>query len=75
MKNHYTTRCNFYAIDVKENKVDIEEIKVKLEDRNLVVVAERCNIGYVTLSTIANGKNKNPKYETVKRVSDYLETH
>ena len=55
--------------------MNIEEIKKTLEDRNLVVVAERCGIGYVTLSTIANGKNKNPKYETFKKISDYLEAN
>lgn len=51
----------------------IEEIAKALADRNLKMVAERTGVHYVTLSRIRNGHHKNPRYETVKALVDYLQ--
>lgn len=51
----------------------IEEIQEKLKDRNLTKVAESCDLTRPFISAIRSGKVKNPSYETVKKLSDYLE--
>jgi transcriptional regulator with XRE-family HTH domain len=51
----------------------IEEIREKLQDRNLTKVAASIGITRVYLSAIANGKQLNPSYDIVKKLSDYLE--
>ena len=48
-------------------------IKKMLEDRNLMAVMRRTGISYGTLHNIAKGKDANPSYEILKRLSDYLE--
>lgn len=50
----------------------INEIRDKLADRNLVIVADGANISYGTLYKISKGEG-NPSYNSVKKVSDYLE--
>jgi transcriptional regulator with XRE-family HTH domain len=51
----------------------LEEIKTALQDRNLRAVSENTGVYYQTLVEIANGKNTNPSYKTLKALSDYLE--
>ena len=51
----------------------IEQVVEKLQDRNLTKVAKSVGITRVYLSAIANGKQLNPSYEIVKKLSDYLE--
>jgi predicted transcriptional regulator len=53
--------------------LNLNQIVDKLHDRNLVTVSEKSGVRYATLFNIAKGKNKNPKYETVKKLSDYLQ--
>ena len=48
----------------------IEEIRVKLSDRNLAEVARRIGVTRAYLSAICNGKSAG--YETIKKLSDYL---
>ncbi len=50
----------------------LEEIKNQLQDANLKRVAERAGVHYNALYRLMNG-NTNPSYETVKKLSDYLE--
>lgn len=51
----------------------VEQMKEKLADRNLEVVAERTGLSRQTLSHIRTGKLTNPSYKTIKALSDYLE--
>lgn len=51
---------------------NLDEIKKKLLDKNLTVVAKKTGISAVTLRAIRNGKNKNPSYETIYKLETYL---
>ena len=51
----------------------LDEIIKKLQDRNLSKVAAECKLTRPFLSAIRNGHVKNPSYETIKKLSDYLE--
>lgn len=53
----------------------IENIRQKLQDRNLEAVAKATGISRQTLSSIKNGKAKMPSYQTIKTISDYLEAN
>lgn len=53
--------------------LSIEEIKKRLEDKNLSEVARRLGITPAYLSAIARGAKKNPSYQVMKKLSDYLE--
>ena len=52
----------------------LEEIRERLKDRNLKKVSEHLDMHYATLTRIANGGITNPTYETVEKISNYLET-
>ena len=49
----------------------LEEVRHALRDRRLIVVAHETNLSYPTIKAILDGR-QNPKYETVKLLSDYL---
>lgn len=51
----------------------LDEVRKKLQDRNLAEVARRTAIGYVNLHRIKTGKNENPSYQTMLTLSNYLE--
>lgn len=53
----------------------IEEIREALEDRNLSEVSRRMGGKYTGayLRQIMSGKAKNPSYECIKAISEYLE--
>lgn len=51
----------------------IEEIRKRLLDRRLAMVADSTGIHYATIHAIRNGKVTNPSYETVRLLSEYLE--
>ena len=53
----------------------LEEIVIILQDRNLNEVSRRTNLSYPAVWRIANGKAGNIGYETVKKLSDYLEAN
>lgn len=50
----------------------LEEIKQKLSDRNLMEVSRRTGVSYRTIFGISNGTNKNPSYESVRAIVEYL---
>ena len=52
----------------------LEEIRIKMQDRNVTKVAERIGVTRVHLSTILNNTKSNPSYRIVKSLSDYLES-
>jgi DNA-binding Xre family transcriptional regulator len=51
----------------------IDEIRERLRDRRLTVVADETGLAYDTVRRVAAGKFTNISYETVARLSDYLE--
>lgn len=51
----------------------LEEIQKALADRNLRKVARAVDLSYDTIWRVANGTVISVSYETVKKLSDYLE--
>ena len=51
----------------------LEEISIKLQDRKLKEVARRTNVGYITVWRIAKGCAGNVSYDSVAKLSEYLE--
>jgi transcriptional regulator with XRE-family HTH domain len=54
------------------NLLTIEQIEQHLANRNLTKLSYKTEISRQTLSSIANGTNKNPSYEVLKKLSEYL---
>lgn len=50
----------------------IEEIRKRLEDRNLSEVGRRIGCNRQTIYNIAKGITANPKWSLVKALEDYL---
>ena len=50
-----------------------EQIRIKLQDRKLAVVAEHTRMSSQALWYIRTGKSKNLRYETVVKLSAYFE--
>ena len=51
----------------------IEKIRELLQDRNLEAVSKATKLSRQTLSSIRSGRAKEPSYNTIKIISDYLE--
>lgn len=51
----------------------LDQIRDALADRNLKEVARRTDLHYNVVYRAATDRTQNPSYETVKRLSDYLE--
>ena len=51
----------------------IEQIREALKDRNISAVQRACGLSYPVVWHIKNGTAKQPSYETIKKLSDYLE--
>jgi hypothetical protein len=51
----------------------LEKISELLKDRKLKEVSRKCGVGYVTVWRIANNCAGNVSYETVSKLSEYLE--
>jgi transcriptional regulator with XRE-family HTH domain len=52
----------------------LDEIIKKLGDRNLTKVSAECGLTRPFLSAIRSGKIKNPSYDTIVKLSNYLES-
>lgn len=52
----------------------LEEVKKALQDRRPYVVAEATGLHYNTIRAIRDDKDANPKAETLRKISDYLES-
>lgn len=50
----------------------IEEIREKLKGENYSAVARKAKLTRAYVSAIAAGKHLNPRYETVKKISEAL---
>jgi len=53
--------------------LELEKIIEILKDRNLKEVCRRTELAYLTVWRISKGDPGNVGYDTVKRLSDYLE--
>ncbi len=53
--------------------LNIDDIRKRLEDRNLAIVANRIGCTRAHLSNISTGKTDG-SYRMLKRLSDYLES-
>lgn len=51
----------------------LDQIRHKLKDRRLYMVAKEIGVSYPTLLSISQGKAKNPSYRIVQLICDYLE--
>ena len=51
----------------------LEEVQKRLEDMNLSKVAVKAGLTYDTVWRVANDKKVAVSYETVRKLSDYLE--
>lgn len=67
---HYLINTNKWRF---KKMLDLEQIREKLESRNIAFVARELKMCYLTLANIANGTTRNPGYNKVKALSDYLE--
>lgn len=63
---------NAKSITQGETMKTLEEIKAALEDSNLKTVAAKSGVHYNALYRLMR-EQVNPSYETVKKLSDYLE--
>lgn len=50
----------------------LDEIRRELSDRNLRAVSDRTGVHYNALLRLMN-HNSNPSYETVRKITEYLE--
>ena len=50
-----------------------EQIRNKLQDRRLSVVAEQTGLTVQTLWNIRSGRSKAPEYATIEKLSNYFE--
>lgn len=50
----------------------IEEIKQELQGKNYSEIARKSNLTRSYISAIAAGKHMNPRYETIKKISEAL---
>jgi DNA-binding phage protein len=50
----------------------IEQVRTHLEDTNLKSLSKKLEIHYNTLYSAVKGTG-NPSYDTVKKISDYIE--
>lgn len=51
----------------------LDQIKRMLADRSLAKVSRGSGVPYATLLDIVNGITSDPRYSTLKALSDYLE--
>lgn len=53
----------------------LERIVFELQDRNASMVARACGLRINTVCEIKSGKQKNPNYSTIEKLSRYLEAN
>jgi hypothetical protein len=53
--------------------MQLEEIREKLADRRLAIVANGARLHYNTLRAIRDGDKTNPTLETMRRLTEYFE--
>lgn len=59
---------------LKDNEMkSLEEVTKELQDRNTKMVAKKTGIGYRTVLAVKKSHIREFSYDTIKRISDYLE--
>ncbi|MEE8382192.1 MAG: helix-turn-helix domain-containing protein [Thermodesulfobacteriota bacterium] len=53
--------------------LNIDEIREQLGDRNLKQVSRKTGLNYNTVFYFCRKEDSNPSYETVRKLSNYLE--
>lgn len=53
--------------------LNVDKIQALLRDRRLDIIGDATGLHRNTLSAIRDGKNTNPSYETVCKLSDYFQ--
>lgn len=53
--------------------LSIEQIRLKLRDRRIRMVAKECKVSHQTLYNLLHGNGKSATGKTLKALSDYLE--
>ena len=53
--------------------MDLKQVRDQLLDRRIDIVASETGLGYTTVCEIRNGTQTNPRYNTLKALSDYFE--
>ena len=53
--------------------LNLEEIRERLQDRRLRVVADKTGLSYPTVLNVRDNIRSNPTYEVLKKISEYLE--
>lgn len=53
--------------------LSLEEIRERLQDRRLRVIAEKTSLSYPTVLNVRDNIRSNPTYEVLKKISEYLE--
>jgi hypothetical protein len=51
---------------------ELDEIRRKLKDRRLYMIAKATGVTYQTLLDIRDGRTQNPTIMTVQKIKDYL---
>ena len=51
----------------------LKEVYDRLQDRNIKVVAEMAEVNYSALNRFAKGETRQPSYEMIVSVIEYLE--
>lgn len=59
-------------MDENENRLmSAEQVRLKLHDRKLAYVADRCDLTYMSLSRLIKGHN--PSVKTLEKLTDYFD--
>jgi transcriptional regulator with XRE-family HTH domain len=53
--------------------MSLDKIIFELQDRNASMIARACGLRVGTVCDIRNGKQKNPSYRTIQKLTAYLE--
>jgi hypothetical protein len=53
--------------------LSLREIRRRLKDRRIYVISEATGLHHQTIAAIRDGRHKDPRHDTVLKLSDYFE--
>jgi len=65
-------RSSTYFVGLDRMIMTLEQIVTSLQDRRPTVVADAIGVRAATIIDLREGRTRNPSYDTVKALSDYL---
>jgi transcriptional regulator with XRE-family HTH domain len=65
--------CKINTDEGYDTMLNVDKIQVLLLDRRLDIIGGATGLHRNTLSAIRDGKNRNPSYETICKLSDYFQ--